>query len=56
MQSVALLIDGWNLLKAANRLKRRVNLAKLAHAALVHQPDRYIAFLRFYIGPNSVSG
>jgi len=56
MQRVAILVDGWNLLKAADRLKQRVNLAELAHAALVHQPDRYIAFLRFYIGPNSVSG
>ena len=29
MQRVALLIDDWNLLKAADRLKRRVNLAEL---------------------------
>src|SRR5512136_1672379 len=56
MQRVVILIDGWNLLKAADRLKRRVNLAELAHAALAHSPDRYIAFQRFYIGPNSGSG
>jgi len=53
MQRIAILVDGWNLLKAADRLKRRVNLAELAHAALAHHPDRYIAFQRFYIGPNS---
>jgi uncharacterized LabA/DUF88 family protein len=56
MQRVAILVDGWNLLKAADRLKRRVNLAELAHAALAHGPDRYIAFQRFYIGPNSGFG
>jgi len=56
MQRVAILVDGWNLLKAADRLKRRVNLAELGHAALVHHPDRYIAFQRFYIGPNSGFG
>ena len=56
MQRVAILVDGWNLLKAAGRLKRRVNLAELAHAALAHCPHRYIAFQRFYIGPNSGFG
>jgi hypothetical protein len=35
MQRVALLIDGWNLLKAADRLKRRVNLSDLARATPV---------------------
>ena len=43
-------------MKAADRLKRRANLAELAHAALAHSPDRYIAFPRFYIGPNSGFG
>jgi len=56
IQRVAILVDGWNLLKAADRLKRRVNLAELAHGALAHSPDRYIAFQRFYIGPNSGLG
>ena len=56
MQKVAILVDGWNLLKAADRLKRRVNLAELAHAALAHSPDRYIAFQRFYFGSNSGFG
>jgi hypothetical protein len=44
MQRVAILVDGWNLLKAADRLKRRVNLAELAHAAPAHSPNRYSAF------------
>ena len=48
MQRVAILIDGWNLLKAADRFMRRVNLAELAHAALARSPQRYIAFQRFY--------
>jgi len=56
MQRVAILVDGWNLLKAAGRLQRRVNLAELAHATLAHCPHRYIAFQRFYIGPNSGFG
>ncbi len=56
MQRVAILIDGWNLLKAADRLKRRVNLAELAHAALARSPERYIAFQRFYIGPTNGVG
>jgi len=29
MQRVAILVDGWNLLKAAGRLKGRVRLAEL---------------------------
>jgi len=53
MQRVAILVNGWNLLKAADHIKRRVNLAELVHAALAHCPDRYIAFQRFYIGSNS---
>ena len=56
MQRVAILVDGWNLLKAADRLKRRVNLVELAHAALAQSPDRYVAFQRFYIDPNSGFG
>ena len=56
MQRVAILVDDWNLLKAADRLKRRVDLAELAHAALARSLDRYIAFQRFYIGPNSGFG
>jgi len=56
MQRVAILVDDWNLLKAADRLKRRVNLAELAHAALACSLDRYVAFQRFYIGPNSGFG
>ncbi len=56
MQRVAILVDGWNLLKAADRLKQRVNLAELAHAALAHRPDRYMVLQRFYIGLNSGSG
>ncbi len=56
MQRVAILVDGWNLLKAADRLKRCVNLAELAHAALAHGSDQHIAFQRVYIGPNSGFG
>ena len=53
MQRVAILVDSWNLLKAADRLKRRVDLAELAHAAPAHSPNRYSAFQCFYIGPSS---
>ena len=55
MQRVAILVDGWNLLKAADRLNRRVNLAELAHVALSRSSDRHIAFHRFYVGLNSRS-
>jgi len=56
MQRVAILVDGWNLLKAADRLKRRVNFAELARAALASHSDRYIVFQRLYIGPNNGFG
>ena len=56
MQRVAILIDGWNLLEAADRLKRRVNMAELAHVALTQHPDRHVAVQRFYIGPNNRFG
>jgi uncharacterized LabA/DUF88 family protein len=51
MLKVALLIDGWNLLKTADRLKQRVNLAELPRAAAGNHASREIVFQRFYLGP-----
>jgi len=53
MQRVAILVDGWNLLKAADRLKQRASLAELAHAASAHGPDRYIASSIFTSAPTA---
>ena len=51
MLRVALLVDGWNLLKTADRLKKRVNLAELPRAAAGNHASREIVFQRFYLGP-----
>jgi uncharacterized LabA/DUF88 family protein len=53
MLKVALLVDGWNLLKTADRLKRRVNFAELPQAAAGNHTSREIVFQRFYLGPIS---
>lgn len=51
MLRTALLIDGWNILKSADRIKRRVNFAELPHIVAGVNRDRHIVFQRFYIGP-----
>ncbi len=53
MQRVAVLADGWNLLKAAHRLGQHVNLSQLPHAIAECQVDRHVVFQRFYVGPSS---
>ena len=51
MLRVALLVDGWNILKAADRIKRRVNFGQLPHVVVGTHRNREIVFQRFYIGP-----
>ncbi len=55
MLRVALLVDGWNILKAADRLKRRINFGELPRAVTNANGNksREIVFQRFYIGPVS---
>ncbi len=53
MLRVALLVDGWNLLKTADRIKRRVNFGELPRAVVGPNESRDIVFQRFYIGPIS---
>ena len=53
MLRVALLVDGWNLLKTADRIKRRVNFGELPRAVIGPNKSRDIVFQRFYIGPIS---
>jgi uncharacterized LabA/DUF88 family protein len=51
MLRVALLVDGWNILKSADRIKRRVNFGQLPHVVAGANRNREIIFQRFYIGP-----
>jgi len=51
MLRVALLVDGWNILKSADRVKRRVNFGQLPHVVDGAHKNRQIVFQRFYIGP-----
>ena len=51
MLRVALLVDGWNILKSADRIKRRVNFGQLPHVVAGANKNRQIVFQRFYIGP-----
>ena len=51
MLRAALLIDGWNILKSADRIKRRVNFGELPHIVTGVNQNRHIVFQRFYIGP-----
>jgi len=51
MLRVALLVDGWNILKSADRIKRRVNFGQLPHVVTGANKNREIVFQRFYIGP-----
>jgi len=51
MLKIALLVDGWNLLKAAHRVRRRVKLGELPHAVVGNHDGRHIVFQRFYVGP-----
>jgi hypothetical protein len=51
MLRVALLVDGWNILKAANRVMRRVNFGQLPHVVAGVTKSRQIVFQRFYAGP-----
>ena len=51
MLRVALLVDGWNILKSADRIKRRVNFGQLPHVVAGANKSREIIFQRFYIGP-----
>ncbi len=46
MQRVAILVDGWNLLKAADRVKQRVNLAELARAVPI---NHCVVFQRLFL-------
>jgi len=51
MLKIALLVDGWNLLKAAYRVRRRVNLSESPHIVVGSHDNRHIVFQRFYVGP-----
>jgi hypothetical protein len=44
-------VDGWNILKAANRVMRRVNFGQLPHVVAGATKSRQIVFQRFYVGP-----
>lgn len=51
MQRVALLVDGWNLLKSAERVDRRINFEQLRNIVMGAGREREIVFQRFYMGP-----
>jgi len=52
MQRVALVVDGWNILKAADRVRRRINFGELPRVVTaLNGKSREIVFQRFYVGP-----